>query len=268
MKPMRSSVSAPPPPPDTLARLLVLPMTLLLYALLLLLGAISLTWNLIAVVLHPVLPPRRGQAIGRAAIAHLYRLFWSIAAATGMLRLEAEVLDALRDEPGLIVVANHPSMLDALMLVARLLRNIFLGAGARLARYVSNESPLSMVRQAVDALKQGGQLVMFPEGTRTTQQPLNPFMPGVTLIAKLAKAPIQTVFIDTESPYLGKGWPLWKLPPLPIVFTVRLGQRFAPAKDADALLKELEQYFAAGVKTPRKPMPGAGGGTGAGGGPN
>jgi 1-acyl-sn-glycerol-3-phosphate acyltransferase len=268
MKPMRSSLPAPPPPRDVIARLLALPMTLMLYALLLLLGLISLSWNLIAMLLLPVLPRRRGQAIGRAGIAYGYRMFWAIAAATGMLRLEADVLDALRDEPGLIVVANHPSMLDALMLVARLpratcimkaslLRNIFLGAGARLARYVSNESPLAMVRQAVDALKQGGQLVMFPEGTRTTQQPLNPFMPGVTLIAKLAKSPIQTVFIDTESPYLGKGWPLWKLPPLPIVFTVRLGQRFAPAKDADALLKELEQYFAAGVKT-HKATPGGG----------
>jgi 1-acyl-sn-glycerol-3-phosphate acyltransferase len=265
MKPLRSSssLSASTPPPRDVTRLLALPMTLLLYALLLLLGTISLAWNLIAVLLHPLLPRRRGQALGRAAIAYLYRMFWAIAASTGMLRLEAGVLDALRDEPGLIVVANHPSMLDALMLVARLpratcimkaslLRNIFLGSGARLARYVSNESPLTMVRQAVDALKQGGQLVMFPEGTRTTQPVLNPFMPGVTLIAKLAKAPIQAVFIDTQSPYLGKGWPLWRLPPLPIVFTVRMGQRFEPSRDADALLKELEQYFAAGVK-PRKP---------------
>jgi hypothetical protein len=65
----------------------------------------------------------------------------------------------------------------------------------------------------------------------------------VTLIAKLANAPIQTVFIDTDSPYLGKGWPLWKVPPLPIVFKLRLGQRFAPAQDSNALLLQLEQYF-------------------------
>lgn len=266
MSPLRPRLPAAPGPRDV-PGLLALPMTLMLYALLLLLGLISLAWNLVAMLLYPVLPRRRGQAIGRAGIAYGYRMFWSIAAATGMLRLEAGVLDALRDERGLIIVANHPSMLDALMLVARLpratcimkaslLRNIFLGAGARLARYVSNESPLAMVRQAVDALKQGGQLVMFPEGTRTTQQPLNPFMPGVTLIAKLAKAPIQTVFIDTQSPYLGKGWPLWRLPPLPIVFTVRLGERFAPARDADALLRDLEQYFAAGVKPCKAPHAG------------
>ena len=256
----------PPPaaPPRGRARLpwpLALPVTLLLYALLALLGLISLAWNLVAMVLHPLLPRARGQAIGRAGIAYGYRMFWAVARASGMLRLEAGVLDALRDEPGLIIVANHPSMLDALMLVARLprsacimkaslLHNVFLGAGARLARYVSNESPLSMIRLAVQDLQRGGQLVMFPEGTRTTQAPLNPFRPGVTLIAKLARAPIQTVFIDTDSPYLGKGWPLWKLPPLPIVFSVRLGERFAPAADAPAgaQLRALEAYFAANVR--------------------
>lgn len=265
MTPLRSPAGSATPT-RLLAWPMALPMTLLMYLLLLLLGVISLVWNLVAMLLYPVLPRERGQRIGRAGIAYGYRMFWAIARATGMLRLEAGVLDALRDEPGLIVVANHPSMLDALMLVARLprsacimkaslMRNVFLGAGARLARYVRNESPVSMIRLAVNTLKQGGQLVMFPEGTRTTQPPVNAFRPGVTLIAKLAKAPIQTVFIDTESPYLGKGWPLWRLPPLPIVFSVRLGERFEPSRDADALLKALEQYFATGVRVRKPPLP-------------
>ena len=63
----------------------------------------------------------------------------------------------------------------------------------------------------------------------------------------LAGVPIQTVFIDTDSPYLRKGWPIWRLPPLPIVFHVRLGRRFPPAADHAALLAEIERYFAAGV---------------------
>ena len=65
----------------------------------------------------------------------------------------------------------------------------------------------------------------------------------MTLIAKLAQAPIQTVFIDTDSPFLSKGWPMWRVPPLPMVFTLRLGQRFAPMQDSHALLQELEHYF-------------------------
>ncbi|MFZ5542288.1 MAG: lysophospholipid acyltransferase family protein [Pseudomonadota bacterium] len=242
-----------------LKRILALPLTLALHAQLLVLGLISLAWNLVAMLLYPLLPRERGLRIGRAGIARGYALFWWLASLSGMLRIDSEALDALRDERGLIVVGNHPSMLDALILVARLprsacimkaelMRNVFLGAGARLARYIRNDSARGMIRLAVQDLKAGGQLVIFPEGTRTTTNPVNPFRPGVTLIAKLAQVPIQTVFIDTDSPYLGKGWPIWKLPPLPIRFSVRLGRRFEPQADADALLAEMERYMAANVK--------------------
>ena len=232
---------------------------LTLQALLLLLAVISLTWNMVALLLYPLLPRAPASRVGRAMIARGYGLFWRVAAASGMLRLHAQVLDSLRDEPGLIIVANHPSLLDALMLVARLprsacvmkaslMRNPFLGPGARLARYIRNDSTHGLVRLAVEDLRRGGQLVFFPEGTRTTQPPVNKFRSAVCLIAKRAQAPIQTVFIDTDSPYLGKGWPLWRLPPLPIVFSVRLGRRFAPRADHAGLQAELQAYYADGVR--------------------
>jgi 1-acyl-sn-glycerol-3-phosphate acyltransferase len=235
-----------------------------LQAQLLLLGLMSLCWNAVALLLYPVLPRPLGRRVGRAMIAYGYRVFWRIAALIGMLRLDAQVLDSLRDERGLIVVANHPSMLDALMLVARLprsacimkaslLRNPFLGPGARLARYIHNDSTYGMVQVAVQDLRDGGQLVLFPEGTRTTQSPLNPFHASFALIAKRAQAPVQVVFIDTDSPYLGKGWPLWKLPPLPIRFGVRLGRRFAPPADHQALLAEVQAHFAAGMHMTKPP---------------
>ncbi len=244
---------------------LLFPLTwLALQSLLLLLGVMSLAWNLIALVLYPVVPRHAALRIGRAGIAGVYRGFWRIAGWSGLLRMDASVLDALAAERGLIVVANHPSLLDAVMLVARLprsfcvmkaslIRNPLLGPGARLARYIRNDSAFGMVRRAVAELKDGGQLVIFPEGTRTTQAPINPFRPGITLIAKLANVPIQTAFIDTDSPYLAKGWPLWRLPPLPIAFSVRLGRRFDPAQDSAALLSEIEAYFAAGVRPPSSP---------------
>jgi len=231
---------------------------LALQLMLLVLGLGSLLWNLLALPLHLLLPRALGRRIGRAAIARGYRLYWWAAAAVGMVRLHADALDVLADEPGLIVVANHPSMLDALMLVAHLpkgvcimkaslMRNPFLGAGARLARYIRNDPAPAMVRLAVQDLRDGGHLVLFPEGTRTTRAPLNALRPGFTLIAQRAGVPIQTVFIDTDSPYLGKGWPLWRLPPLPIVFSVRLGRRFQPAADHAALLSEIEAYFTAAL---------------------
>jgi 1-acyl-sn-glycerol-3-phosphate acyltransferase len=197
--------------------------------------------------------------IGRVGIAYGYRLFWAVARASGLLHMDAAVLRSLADERGLVIVANHPSLLDALMLVAQLprsvcvmkaslMRNPLLGPGAKLARYISNDCPRRMVRLAVEDVLAGGQLVMFPEGTRTTGASLNAFHGGFAVIAHRAGVPVQTVFIDTPSPYLGKGWPLWKLPPLPIEFSVRLGRRFEPGAEAAATAKDIERYLASGVR--------------------
>ena len=232
-----------------------------LQAQLLALALASTVFNVTAFVLYPLLPRATGRRLGRAGIANGYRGYWRFTRPFGLLRLDAEALDPLRDEAGLVIIANHPSLLDAMMLVARLprsacvmkaslMRNPFLAAGALLARYIPNDSAHGMVRQAVADLREGGQLVMFPEGTRTTRAPINPFQPGFALMAKHAKVPIQTVFIDTRSPYLGKGWPLWRLPPLPIEFAVRLGRRFEPSADHEALAREVEAYFAAEAMVP------------------
>lgn len=237
---------------------------LVLQLLLLALGLISLLWNLCALLLYPLLPRATGLRVGRAGIAFGYRLFWAVARASGLLQMNAQALRALAGERGLVIVANHPSLLDALMLVAQLprsacvmkaslARNPLLGPGARLARYIRNDSPRTMVRLAVDDLRAGGQLVMFPEGTRTTRSPLNPLQPGFALIARRAGVPVQTVFIDTDSPYLGKGWPLWRLPPLPIQFSVRIGRRFEPGSSVASTVQEIERYLAAGVRPPPPP---------------
>ncbi len=231
----------------------------LFYVLLLHLGAMSLTWNLVCFVIYPFLTREQGVVVGRAAISSVYRGFWTCAQWLGLMRIDYESLDALSRDAGLIVAANHPSMLDALLVIARvprgicimrasLMRNPFLGAGARLARYIRNEPPRGMIRSCVQNLQAGGQLVLFPEGTRTVTPPVNAFRPGITLIAHLAQVPIQTVIIESESPYLGKGWPIWRAPAFPIVLSARLGERFAPEADHQGLLKRLESYFAEELK--------------------
>jgi 1-acyl-sn-glycerol-3-phosphate acyltransferase len=227
----------------------------LFYVLLLHLGAMSLTWNLVCLVLYPFLPRQQGLVIGRAAISSVYRGFWTCAQWLGLMRIDYTALDVLSHDAGLIIAANHPSMLDALLIIARvprgvcimrasLMRNPFLGAGARLARYIRNDPPRRMIRGCVANLKEGGQLVLFPEGTRTVCAPINRFRPGITLIAYLAQVPIQTVIIEADTPYLGKGWPIWRTPEFPMVIRMRLGQRFAPEADHQGLLERLEAYFA------------------------
>ena len=220
------------------------------------LGLMSLVWNLVAPVFSLLLPRKAAGRVGRAGVSWVYRNCWATAARFGLMEVDSSALDALRGEPGgLIVAANHPSMVDALLVVARLprgvcvmkadlLRNVFLGGGARLAQYIRNDVGRGMVRDAVATLREGNQLVLFPEGTRTVAAAVNAFKPGITLIAHLAQVPIQTVLIESHSPYLTKGWPLLKAPPVPVRIRLRLGKRFAADADHRAQLQRIERYFA------------------------
>lgn len=224
-------------------------------------GLICLTWTLVAVVLHPLMPCHRGRRIGRRAIMRGFRLFLSTLELSGRFRFDLQALDALRDEQSLIIAPNHPSLWDAVLMVSRLpdvacimkaeiISNIFLGAGARLARYIRNESLRQMILQAVADLQRGSHILLFPEGTRTVRQPIGPLKGSIGVIAARAKAQVQTVFIETDSPFLTKGWPVYKMPPLPMTYRVRLGRRFDPSDDSAALVAELEQYFVSELSKP------------------
>jgi hypothetical protein len=55
--------------------------------------------------------------------------------------------------------------------------------------------------------------------------------------------PVQTLIIETDSPYLSKGWPLLRRPSLPITYRVRLGRRFEPPTDVRAFMENLERHY-------------------------
>ena len=100
------------------------------------------------------------------------------------------------------------------------------------------------MRIAAEDVAGGSHLLLFPEGTRTVHDPINPLKGSIALIAHHAQVPVQTVLIETDSKYLSKGWPLFRKPPLPIHYRVRLGRRFEPSQHTHEFMTELEKYFA------------------------
>jgi 1-acyl-sn-glycerol-3-phosphate acyltransferase len=225
-----------------------------LYTSLTFLGLICLTWSVFALPLYFILPPRIGTAVGRRGIMLGFRLYsWSLSI-TGTYRLDLRAIDSLKGGPPLILAPNHPCLIDALLILTRhpnlvcvmkseLVRNVFLGSGSRLARYVRNDSSRQMVKESVAHLRAGAVLLLFPEGTRTTRAPINALVGSVGLISKYANVPVQTLVIETDSPFLSKGWPLFKRPSLPITYHVRLGKRFDPPADVSRFTEELDQYY-------------------------
>ncbi len=226
---------------------------LVLYVLLISLGIICLSWSVIALPLY-ALPRRRGIAAGRLGIMAGFRLYSRLLSLLGAYRLDLRAIDSLRGGPPVILAPNHPCLIDALLILTRhpnlacvmkgaLMSNLFLGPGSRLARYIRSDMPRQLIKEAVAELREGGSVLLFPEGTRTTRAPLNPLTASVGVIAKHARVPVQTLIIETSSPYLSKGWPLFRRPHLPITYRVRLGRRFEPPTDVAAFMVALEQEY-------------------------
>ena len=231
------------------------------YAGLFWLGFLSLSWTLVATILYPFLPARYAIWLGRKVITISFRAYLFSLSISRRCSFDLTELDALRDEAPLIIAPNHPCLLDAVMIISRLpnvacvmkadlMNNIFLGAGARLARYIRNEPIRHMVMEASENFKNGSHLLLFPEGTRTIKQPINALKGSVALIAMQARVPVQTVLIETNSPYLSKGWPLFRKPLLPVNYKVRLGQRFNVPEDTHLFITQLEEYFSQALKSP------------------
>jgi hypothetical protein len=72
-------------------------------------------------------------------------------------------------------------------------------------------------------------------------------MPTAGLIASRAKVPVQTLLMEFSTPYLGKAWPLFRRPQLPLTCRIRLGRRFPPPTDIQAFTAELDAYLRAEI---------------------
>jgi 1-acyl-sn-glycerol-3-phosphate acyltransferase len=229
------------------------------YGFLFVLGAVFLVWSPVGAVLSRALPRRIATPLGQGVIRGGFRGLIALAEALGLMRCDLAALDALWEERGLVVAPNHPSLLDVLLIgsrvpravcitKARLWDNPFLGGGARMAGYIRNDVPLRLVRRAAAEVRAGANLLVFPEGTRTVGGgAVNPFKPGFALIARQAGAPVQVVLIESDTPYLRKGWPLLRKPSFPLVYRVRLGPRVPVEGQTDAFAGRLEQLYTAAL---------------------
>ena len=225
------------------------------YSVLCMFGLMSLAWSVPAALFFWVVPRRSRAAVGQFGIMSGFRIYLWLMRVSGVARFDISALDALVGERGLVIVSNHRSLLDAVLVVSRLPRAVciakaglwdssFLGGGIRMAGYIRNDSPLRLVRAATAALQGGEQhLLIFPEGTRSLDERLGRFRPGFAAIARNAGVAVQTVLLEGDSPYLCKGWGLFRRPELPATWRARLGRRFEVTGDTETFVRNLEAYF-------------------------
>lgn len=187
-------------------------------------GLGGLALMIIGLPLMYLLFPRaaRRQRMARKLVRWLFWLFIHYMWITGVLRFRFINGQRLA-RPGLVIVANHPTLLDVVFLIsavpdatcivrAGLSSNLFTRAPVRLAGYVCNDWGVELVAASVAAVQAGSSLVVFPEGTRSNPARPPKWQRGAANIALQAGVPLTPVSITCDPPTLRKGEPWWRVP--------------------------------------------------------
>ncbi len=182
----------------------------------------------------------------------------------GVMRLETHNVQILRNAGPVIILANHPTYIDVVVLIScipyancivksALWRNLFYGGVVRAAGYLSNDNPDALIDDCVASLAGGTPLIIFPEGTRTAPGQSLRFVRGAAHIALKSRATIQPVVIHCDPPTLTKGVKWYKIPPQRFCFSIRVRPPLElPAFNvgdepnsiaARKLTEKLERYF-------------------------
>lgn len=183
----------------------------------------------------------------------------------GVMRVELRNGERLRSPGAALVLANHPSYLDIVVLIAHipdaicvvksaLWRNPFFGGVVRAGGYVRNDEPDRLVEDCAASLAAGRPLIIFPEGTRTAPGAPLRFVRGAAHVALKSGAAILPVVLRCEPPAFTRTGHWYEQPPggfrlvldamAPVGAAALLEAERPEAVKPRALTRALERLFA------------------------
>ena len=181
-----------------------------------------------AVVLVPMLGmlvpnPRQRANYGNQLIRWAFYALIRFISILRLVSYETRDLDRL-DRTGLLILANHPTLLDVIFLIAftdravsivksALIRNPFTQSVLRMSGFIANNSGPELVKDCLEKMDAGNSLIVFPEGTRTGPSGFpKTLQRGAAHIAVKGKKNITPVVIACAPLLLTKSLPWWKVP--------------------------------------------------------
>lgn len=224
---------------------------------------------LLTLVVFPALrlvPNRNGrrQRLARAIIQRAFALFIGFMRLSGIMRLSMSGEGRLEQARGTLVLANHPTLIDVVAIIARmpnancvvkaaLWDSPFLGGVVRAAGYIRNDDSGSLIADCAASLRRGDNLLIFPEGTRTVPGRELKFQRGAAHIALAAQAPILPVTLSCSPSTLTKDKRWHQIPPRRFDFGLDAGRPLAlaellpaetqPSLASRRLSEALQDYF-------------------------
>lgn len=192
-------------------------------------------WFLVFSVLNGIPgSPAQRRLRSQRCIHYSFYFFIGFMHRTGVMTYQINGLEKL-NRPGQLVVANHPTLIDIVFLISRipaancivkaqLWHNPFTRGPIVNAGYVSNGDPVQMIDDCVACLKQGGCLIIFPEGTRSVPGKPYKFLRGAAAIALKANTIVTPVTLRCTPSTLTKAEKWYQIPERRFHLTMHVGE--------------------------------------------
>ncbi len=202
----------------------------------------------------------RQRKMARLLIQRSFSVFVLQLRMLGIMTCDLQGVEKL-DRHGLLILANHPTLLDVVVLIAHLpdadcvvkaslLRNPFTYGPVSAAGYLMNDDGPGLIKDCIKTVRAGGRLLIFPEGTRTRRGEPMRLQRGAANMAVRGRLDITPVRIECEPLFLGKGEKWYCVPMHGARYTLRVCddisiQPFLESGEEEMLVvRRLTQYLA------------------------
>ena len=232
------------------------------------LGGLLLTLTVFPIIHLRWRDPDQRRDRAQRAIHQSFRFFIGQMIWLGVMSVELRNAERLRELNGVLVLANHPTLIDVVLMISlmpradcivkeALWRNRYLGGVVRAAQYIPNRGAEQLVQDCSKALAKQRPLIVFPEGTRTVPGEPFSFQRGAAHVALATGCEVVPVILTCNPPTLTKATRWYQVPPrrfhvrLEVLEPIRAEQIIACGTEAPLasrqLTRWLQQFFSDAV---------------------
>lgn len=152
-----------------------------------------------------------------------FNFFCKLMRCTRAIDYRIEGAERLKQDKNCLIVANHPSLIDYVLIASQLPQcdclvksaiwsNPFMKHIVKAAGYIPNETPDDLLSLCEDRFERGNVLLVFPEGTRTTPGIESKLQRGAAQIAIRTGRDLRVVHISVVPSFLTKEKKWYQVP--------------------------------------------------------
>ena len=192
-------------------------------------GGLLLSWTVLPIIRYRNRrDPAEGSRRCRSMLNRSLRLHADYMRFFGLIEFDSRGLEKRLPEGAFVLVANHPSLIDVVLLLSAyptlfcvvkgaVMHSPFVGRMLKYADHIDAgagdaSAGMAVLQGAVDRLKAGDPVLIFPEGTRSPRDEVGPFRKGAFAIARMAGVPVIPVHIAVSPPGLMRGMKWYTVP--------------------------------------------------------